>query len=189
MKPSRVMVTTIWPGSIRLSSSWSAAASAISVIRGVAISARDRGEFLAHHLHAPRRGEARISSRSLDLFGDLGQFRLDLLALQPGQPLQPQVQDAARLLLGQAHRAVVGRRYCRDPRSAPAAAARRSAGQSRSISAARAAAASGLARIRRITSSILATAIARPTSRCARSRALREIEAGRGGGSPPRGSG
>ncbi len=47
-----------------------------------------------------------------------------------------------------------------------------SAGQSRSISAARAVAASGLARISRITSSMLATAMARPTSRCARSRAL-----------------
>ena len=31
---------------------------------------------------------------------------LDLLALQPGQALQPQFQDAARLLLGQAHGAV-----------------------------------------------------------------------------------
>ena len=57
-------------------------------------------------------------------------------------------------------------------RSAPAARRTSPAGQSRSISAARAAAASGLARISRITSSMLATAMARPTSRCARSRAL-----------------
>ena len=40
MKPSRVIVTTIWPGSIRLSSSWSAAASTMAVMRGLPISSR-----------------------------------------------------------------------------------------------------------------------------------------------------
>ena len=52
------------------------------------------------------------------------------------------------------------------------------AGQSRAISAARAAAASGLARISRITSSMLATAMARPTSRCAPVPRLGQFEAG-----------
>ena len=46
------------------------------------------------------------------------------------------------------------------------------AGQSRDMSSVRAAAGSGLARMTRMTSSILATAMARPTRRWARSRAL-----------------
>ena len=45
------------------------------------------------------------------------------------------------------------------------------AGQSRAISSVRAVVASGLARITRIISSMLATAMAKPTKRCARSRA------------------
>ena len=47
-----------------------------------------------------------MSSRSRILARDLGHLLLDLLALQPGQALQPQFQDAARLLLGQPHGAV-----------------------------------------------------------------------------------
>jgi hypothetical protein len=55
MKPSRVMVTTIWPGSIRLRRP-GRRPSAMSVIRGEAI-LRGRDQFLAHHLHAARRAD------------------------------------------------------------------------------------------------------------------------------------
>ena len=177
MKPSRVMVTTIWPGSIRLSSSWSASASMMSVSRGEAISLR--AAVSSSRITSMRRmREPRMSSSSRIFAADLGHLGVDLLALQPGQPLQPQFQDAARLLLGQPHGALGRDRRCPARRSARATAPTSAAGQSRSIKATRAAAASGLARIRRITSSILATAIARPTRLCARSRALLQFEPG-----------
>ena len=146
MKPSRVMVTTIWPGSIRLSSSWSASASTISVIRGEAISLRAAGSSSV--ITSMRRvREPRMSSSSRIFSADLGHLGLDLLALQAGQALQAQFQDAARLFLGQAHRAVrrddvaglVDQRQQRADIARPA---------SRAPSApSRAAAASGLARI------------------------------------------
>ena len=105
MKPSRVMVTTIWPGSIRLSSSWSDGASTMSVIRGEAIAARAFGS--SSRITSMRRGwRAEDLQQLADLAGDLGQVRLDLLAFQAGQALQPRFQDAARLLFGQAHGAV-----------------------------------------------------------------------------------
>ena len=105
MKPSRVIVTTIWPGSIRLSSSWSAAASMMSVIRGEAISARACAS--SSRISSMRRGrEDRMSSRSRIFAATSIISCLDLLALQPGQALQPQIQDAARLLVRQPHRAV-----------------------------------------------------------------------------------
>ena len=63
------------------------------------------------------------------------------------------------------------------------------AGQSRAISAARAAAASGLARISRITSSMSATAMARPTKLVRAVARLAPARTGRGAGSLPRGSG
>ncbi len=105
MKPSRVIVTTIWPGSIRLSSSWSAAASMMSVIRGEAISARAFAN--SSRINSIRRGSRRQDIQQIaDLRRDLGHLLLDLLALQPGQPRQAQFQDAARLLVGQPHRAL-----------------------------------------------------------------------------------
>ncbi len=49
-----------------------------------------------------------MSSSSRIFAADLGHFGLDLFALQAGQALQAQVQDAARLLFGQADGAVFG---------------------------------------------------------------------------------
>ena len=136
MKPSRVMVTTIWPGSIRLSSSWSATASTIAVMRGRRQFRARRHQLAAHHLHA-----ADVRAENVEQIADPRRrprpVLLDLVALEPGQALQTQFEDAARLRFRQAHRAP---RLMTLPGSSISASSTpiSAAGQSRSISAARA---------------------------------------------------
>ena len=105
-----------------------------------------------------RARERRISRWSVDLGDQLVQFLGDLLAFEAGQALQAQIEDRARLRVGQLIAAVLAeraaaladqrdqRRRCRRPASAAP------------ISPARAAAGSGAARISAMISSILATA-------------------------------
>ena len=169
MKPSRVMVTTIWPGSIRLSSVWSPAMSEISVARGVAISARTTAS------------SSRITSR-----------RRGLLPMMSSKSLILWLTSVSSAWIFSRSNPV---RRCRRSSRMPRAWASVSrtlpptttlpsswiSDSSGSISAAshswvisdsRAAAASGAARISAITRSMLATASTSPTSRWPRSRAL-----------------
>ena len=128
------------------------------------------------HLGLDDRLDAGAGAQDVEIVGDLGgelvEFLLDLLAPERGEALQPQIEDRARLFVGEPRGA--GRRHPvarivdqLDQRRPPW-----SAGHSRAISASRAAFGSGAERISRITSSILATAMARPTRIWARSRAL-----------------
>ncbi len=169
MKPSRVMVTTIWPGSTSASSSWSATKSTMAVIRGEAISSRTAAS--SSRMTSRRRGRLpRISSSSV---------------------ISPATSDRSAWIFSRSSPVSRARRRSRMPRAwvsvsrtlpsstrlplsstSASSGTMSSAGQSRSMSAARAVAESGLVRMRRMTSSMLATATARPISRCARSRAL-----------------
>ena len=133
MKPSRVMVTTIWPGSIRLSSSWSASASAMSVIRGEAISLRAAASSSRHHFHAAD-ARAEDVQQFADLSRDLGQLGLDFLALQAGQACRrssrmPRACSSVRRTVPSGAMTLPGSSISAS--SAPIS----SAGQSRSISA------------------------------------------------------
>ena len=123
-----------------------------------------------------------------DLGGELLQLVADLVAAERGEALQAQVEDGAGLRLGEAVGAVLVDAVARivderDQRRDVRAPASRGA-----ISASRAVFGSGAVRIRRITSSMLATAMARPHSTWARSRALFEQELGAPARRPPRGS-
>ena len=132
-----------------------------------------RDEFVANDAH-----QARARAQDVEIVGDLGgelvQRLGDFVAAERGQAREAQFEDRARLRVRQADRAVLGDARGADRRSALTSGAMSRAGQTRSISATRAAPESGEVRIRRITSSILATAIARPTWICAASRALVE---------------
>ncbi len=104
-----MIVTTIWPGSIRLSSSWSAAASVISVARGVPISRRTAAS--SSRITSSRRGAGADDIQQVaNLLRDVGEFGLNLVALKAGEALQPEVEDAARLSLGQLYGAGFGDR-------------------------------------------------------------------------------
>ena len=137
-----------------------------------------RGEVLLHigELVLDDALDARARAQDVEIVGDLGgelvELVLDLVAAERGEALQAQIEDRARLLVREPIGAVGARPCGADRRSARAAPRRRAAGQSRSIRASRASLASFEARISRITSSILATAMARPTRTWARSRAL-----------------
>ena len=139
--------------------------------RGVANSALHLGQLVLDD-----RLDARARAQDVEIVGDLGgelvELVGDLVAAERGQALQAQVEDGARLLVGQPVGAVGDRPGGADRRSARSAPRRRRAGQSRAIKASRASLASCEARISRMTSSILATAMARPTRIWARSRAL-----------------
>ena len=80
--------------------------STMSVMRGDGDLAAHRQQFLASSPPCGGCGEPRMSSSSRIFAATSFSLRLDLLALQAGQALQAQFQDAARLLLGQPHRAV-----------------------------------------------------------------------------------
>ncbi len=66
-----------------------------------------RRQLAAHHLHAPHI-RAEDVEQIRDAAADLGQLGLDLVPLKPGQPLQAQFEDAARLLLRQPDRLAPG---------------------------------------------------------------------------------
>ncbi len=106
-----------------------------------------------------------------DRLAELRHLVADLVAAERGQPLQAQIEDGLGLLLRQADRAVFGIAW-RGSAISAISGPTSFAGQSRAINCSRAVAASGAARISAITSSILATATARPTKMCPRSRAL-----------------
>ena len=153
----------------------SSSISTISVRRGVANCSLHLDQLAAHDLEQLGRATPGFEVVG-DLLGELAQLLGDLVALQPGQALQAQIEDGARLRLGQPvgalgrHRAA-GLVDQRDQRRHVARPARRAPSGARAPSAG-----SGARRISAITSSILATAMARPTSTWARSRALRELE-------------
>ena len=106
-----------------------------------------------------------------DLRGELLQLLGDLVAAERGQPLQAQLEDGARLLVGEPVGAVLAIAW-RGSAMSWISGSTSFAGQRRSISRSRAICGSFAERMSAITSSILATAIARPTNTCARSRAL-----------------
>ena len=156
--------------SIRSSSSISASASTISVRRGVANSS-----LTLRQLGPDDGQDARARAQDVQIIGDLGgelvDFGLDLVAAECGQALQAQLEDGFRLLVGQPSGALrrhlvarIGDQFDQRPPSL--------AGQSRAIKPSRASLASCEPRISAITSSILATAMARPTRIWPRSRAL-----------------
>ena len=135
--------------------------SSIAVRRGVGEPLLDRQQFAAQHLDQPG-----ARAQDLEIAGDLGdqaaQFLGDLVALQPGQALQAQIEDGARLLFRQPIGAVGGDLAAgladqRDERARHRRPARR-----RPIRPARAVAGSGAARISAMTSSRLATATEQP---------------------------
>ena len=66
-----------------------------------------RQQLVANNLHAARAAAQNVQQVA-DLVADFAQLGGDLVAFQPGQALQPQLQNAAGLLLGQPHRAGVG---------------------------------------------------------------------------------
>ncbi len=90
---------------IRSSSSTSPSISTISVRRGVANS-------VLMAVSSPlirstmRAREERIVEELLDLLAQLLQLVADLVAAERGEPLQPEVEDGARLLVGEADRAL-----------------------------------------------------------------------------------
>ncbi len=59
-------------------------------------------QLVAHDLHATRPAGDNLQQLT-NALGNLAQFRSDLLGLQPGKPLQPQLQDTTRLRLRQTH--------------------------------------------------------------------------------------
>ena len=150
----------------------SAPPSTISVRRGVPNSSRTAASSsLTICLDAgARRQDVEIVG---DLGADLVQLVGDLVAAERGQALQAQFEDGARLLLGEIVGAVLVDPVARivDQLDQRLDVARPASGAS--INCSRAVCGSGALRISVITSSILATAIARPTSTWARSRALR----------------
>ena len=85
---------------IRSSSSSSASPSTISVRRGVANSSLIAVELVLDDRleRAPRAQDVEIVA---DLGGELLQLLGDLVAPERGQALQAQIEDGARLLLGQ----------------------------------------------------------------------------------------
>ena len=107
----------------------------------------------------------------LDLLAELLQLVADLVAAERGQALQAQIEDGARLLVGKADGAA-GVDAWRGSAISSTSGPMSLAGQSRAIICSRASAGLGALRISRIISSILATATARPTNTCARSRDL-----------------
>jgi hypothetical protein len=140
----------------------------IAVRRGVANSS-----FTALSSSLTIAGCARASAGcrdSRDLGRELVELVLDLVAAERGQPLQAQVEDRrpARRTAGRCRRRhpvarIVDQRDQRPP--CPWPASRAPSGLARLVGVARGA-------DQRITSSMLATAMARPTSTWARSRAL-----------------
>ena len=102
----------------------------------------------------------------VEIVGDLGaellQLIADLVAAERGQALQAKIEDGAGLLLGEPVGAARPRPCGADRRSARPAATMSLAGQSRAINCSRAAAGSGASRMSSMTSSILATAMAKP---------------------------
>ncbi len=65
----------------------------------------DRQQLAAQHLDQPR-ARAQDVEVAGDLADQLLHFVRDLLAFEAGQPLQPQIEDRARLLVGQLIEAV-----------------------------------------------------------------------------------
>ena len=164
-------MTTISSRSIRSSSSISTSASAITVRRGVANSS-----LIAVSSCLDDRLDARARAQDVeivgDLVGELVELGLDLVAAQSGEPLQAQIEDGLGLL-GRQPRRALGAALCGADRRSARSAAPPSSPAIRAPSRLRAPrSASFAARISSITSSILATATARPTSTWARSRAL-----------------
>ena len=99
----------------------------------------DSDQFLGHHLHAADAAAKDVQQRR-DALADLGQLGGDLVALQSGQPVQRQRQDAAGLRIRQSHRAFVGddvarvlhqRQQRADIAGGPVAAHQRGAGRGR----------------------------------------------------------
>ena len=148
----------------------------MSVIRGEAISLR--AAISSSVITSMRRiCDAEDFQQVADLFRDLGHLGLDLLALQPGQACRrssrmPRACSSVSRTVPSGVMTLPGSSISAS--SAPISPA----GQSRSINATRAAAASGLARISRMTSSILATAMARPDQIVRPVARLAEIEPG-----------
>ena len=156
---------------MRSSSSTSPSMSTISVLRGVANSSLMAvSSFLTMSTMRSARGEDR--QVFLDLLGDLLQLVGDLVAAERGQAGEAQLEDGLGLLLRQLVGAVVRHLVARigDQLDQRRDVLRRPVARHQLLLAPRPG--DGAWRMSLITSSMLATAMARPTRTWARSRAL-----------------